>query len=228
MALENATYIHDLVATNPPASDPLAQAANHLPLIKGVLQNSFPKVTSAVTATSENLSNGTPVGLIAMWSGATIPSGWTLCNGVTVARMDGSGNITPPDLRDRFIVGSGDAYGTGATGGNWEVTLTQAQMPAHVHSASTDSQGSHVHPIQDNGHSHGITVAAGYAIPQNGQSGGNWFINPVNAATGPSMSNVSVTAAGLHAHNVYIGSAGGNSPIDIRPPYYALAFIMKV
>lgn len=47
-----------------------------------------------------------------MWSGTTtdIPAGWTLCNGVA------SNGLTPPDLRDRFIVGAGSAYSSRATG----------------------------------------------------------------------------------------------------------------
>ena len=53
---------------------------------------------------------GVPSGIIAMWSGtnATIPTGWNLC--------DGTNNT--PDLRNRFIVGSGDTYSTDDTGGS--------------------------------------------------------------------------------------------------------------
>ncbi len=50
-----------------------------------------------------------PTGLIMLWHGstATIPTGWTLCNG---------SNGTP-DLRDKFIVGAGNTYAVNATGG---------------------------------------------------------------------------------------------------------------
>jgi microcystin-dependent protein len=41
MGLEVATYISDLVTTNPPTSDLETQGANHLQLIKTVLQNVF-------------------------------------------------------------------------------------------------------------------------------------------------------------------------------------------
>ena len=53
---------------------------------------------------------GVPVGGIIMWSGATnnIPSGWALCDG----------NNSTPDLRDRFVVGAGNSYAVGATGGS--------------------------------------------------------------------------------------------------------------
>jgi len=50
-----------------------------------------------------------PTGAIIMWSGSigSIPAGYVLCNG---------SNGTP-DLRDRFVVGSGNTYAVGNTGG---------------------------------------------------------------------------------------------------------------
>ena len=50
MALESGTYLDDLVATNPTASDNVSQGDNHLRLIKSVLKNSFPSVDAAVNA----------------------------------------------------------------------------------------------------------------------------------------------------------------------------------
>ena len=53
--------------------------------------------------------NPIPSGSIIMWSGSigSIPVGYYLCNG---------SNGTP-DLRDRFIIGAGNSYAVGATGG---------------------------------------------------------------------------------------------------------------
>lgn len=47
MSLETATYLPDLVASNPAPSDPVANAADHMRLIKGVVKASFPNFTSA-------------------------------------------------------------------------------------------------------------------------------------------------------------------------------------
>lgn len=47
MPLETATYISDLVATNPAASDPMSNADDHMRLIKAVLKNTFPGLTGA-------------------------------------------------------------------------------------------------------------------------------------------------------------------------------------
>lgn len=48
-------------------------------------------------------------GQIVQWHGSivSIPTGWALCDG----------NNGTPDLRDKFVVGSGDTYSPGDTGG---------------------------------------------------------------------------------------------------------------
>jgi microcystin-dependent protein len=239
MALETGTYISDLVATNPVGSDPIAYADDHLRLIKSSLLATFPNVKGAVSATHENLSNGTPVGLIAMWSGGSIPAGWALCNGQTVAKADGTGNITTPDLRDRFIVGTGGSYGVGNTGGATTVALTAAQMPVHNHTAWTDTQGSHAHngttyAIGD--HQHTLpnlgSVQAGSDngganVPVSTGYGSSRYMSPTDPAGGHSH-GFDTSVAGAHAHNVGIGNAGSGAAHENRPPYYALAFIMKI
>ena len=58
MGLETATYISQLVATNPLGTDPKSQGDNHLQLIKSVLQNQFPNFTAAaVTLTVAQLND---------------------------------------------------------------------------------------------------------------------------------------------------------------------------
>lgn len=46
-------------------------------------------------------------GIVCLWSGsiAEIPPGWHLCDGLAGT----------PDLRDRFIIGSGGTFAVGAT-----------------------------------------------------------------------------------------------------------------
>jgi len=100
-----------------------------------------------------------PIGLIVMWEGSpnALPAGWVLCNG---------SNGTP-NLSGRFIVGYGGGYSIGATGGQLNVTLTQAQMPSHKHNASSDNQlSTHNHSgassgNQSDSHSHTGTINNG-------------------------------------------------------------------
>ena len=69
----------------------------------------FPDGTVQTTAAG-GVGTTIPAGGIIMWSGSlgNIPVGWALCDG----------SQGTPDLRDRFIVGSGLSYGTGQTGGS--------------------------------------------------------------------------------------------------------------
>ena len=56
MALETATYISGLIATNPVATDGLAQADDHMRLIKSTILASFPAITGAVDATHTEIN----------------------------------------------------------------------------------------------------------------------------------------------------------------------------
>jgi len=56
MALESATYIDGLVATNPVSTDPLSSADDHMRLIKATLKNTFPNITGAVTADKDEIN----------------------------------------------------------------------------------------------------------------------------------------------------------------------------
>lgn len=71
------------------------------------------------------------MGGIIMWSGAVsnIPGGWALCDGTKGT----------PDLRDKFVIGAGNAYAEGATGGAPTHLLTAAEMPSHTHKTFTQS-----------------------------------------------------------------------------------------
>ena len=63
------------------------------------------------------------------------------CDGRSYLAPDGR-NVATPNMRDRFVVGAGGAYGKGATGGASTITLSAAQMPSHSHSIS-GSDGSY-------------------------------------------------------------------------------------
>lgn len=56
MALESGSYISDLVATNPTATDPKSQGDDHLRLLKAAILATFPNITGAVTATHTQIN----------------------------------------------------------------------------------------------------------------------------------------------------------------------------
>ena len=171
-----------------------------------------------------------PVGAIIMWSGTTIPAGWALCDGEAYGRLAGGGDIVAPDLRERFIVGSGGenstdpvagaGYSPGNKGGVNKVTLTELQcaLPSHNHSIN------HGHSITDPGHNHDIDLddslgGGGIDDSGNGDNEGN--------------DETSSETTGITVDN-HVGNSGDKniatapSSHENRPPYYALAFIMKL
>lgn len=221
MPLETASYIHQLNAANPLGSDPIAAGDDHIRLIKSTLKDTFPGLTGPVTVGQAVLNNPFPIGGIILWSGsiASVPSGWALCNG---------SNGTP-DLRDRFVVGAGSTYAVDATGGANTVTLNSTQIPSHTHTATTDSQGSHTHAISDPSHAHSYVNHGDIGV----QSGGNmtpvqYGLTPFLSSTSAAVTGIGILAAGAHTHNISVGSTGGGLAHENRPPYYALAYIMKV
>lgn len=183
-----------------------------------------------------------PSGVITMWSGTStnIPEGWLLCNG---------SNGTP-DLRDRFIVGAGNEYSVGATGGEKTHTLTVNEMPSHTH-AFTGKAHTHTGNISLNNltcseagaHIHNIKSANNNYLLCNGMT--NTSAGDGNGAAFGSSSNkyvVSTNSTGSHTHSISgsgtatINNAtatgtnsntGGSQAHENRPPYYALCFIMK-
>jgi len=56
MALETGTYINSLNASNPASTDGLAQADDHIRLLKSTIKSTLPNVTGAITATQAELN----------------------------------------------------------------------------------------------------------------------------------------------------------------------------
>ena len=223
MALESASYISDLNSSNPLSTDTVSQADDHLRLIKKVLKDTFPNLNAAVTSTPAQLNMPVPTGLIAMWSGVTAPTGWKLCDGT---------NGTP-DLRDRFIVGAGTSYAIGATGGANTVTLNESQIPSHTHSISATSSGAggHSHSISISDPGHGHTYGRAGGIYGNGFAFQDQSLNGTGYTTNIATTGISASAStvGDHTHTITASATttGGGLAHENRPPYYALAYIMK-
>jgi microcystin-dependent protein len=240
MPLESATYLNNLVPSNPASTDTVSQADDHIRLIKQVLKSTFPNINAPVTATPAQLNSAVPAGFIGMWSGslATIPAGWGLC--------DGAGGR--PDLRNRFIVGAGLGYAVAATGGADVVILSEANLPSHSHPASAsgstgDVNLSHNHTFSGSsgtGGAHSHTYFASDYDQDGGEllTGNNYTSRRLATATSTHdghthpISGTIGNALGNHAHSVTVsvtvGSTGSGSAHENRPPFYALAFIIKL
>jgi microcystin-dependent protein len=191
-------------------------------------------VTGTVTANRFMGEGAVPPGLVAMWTGdpgVSFPggvgmgdyAGWALCDG-----RNGT-----PDLRGRFIVGlsNGDGNNYGYTnteknlaqynaidnvGGERTHTLTVGEMPSHNHGGSTSTDGNHEHSVRSAAGACG-PLSVG---PSQIRIDGNCNSNYDNSTAG------NMDFAGNHNHT--ISSQGNGDPHENRPPYYVLAYIMKL
>lgn len=150
--------------------------------------------------------NPVPIGGIIMWSGsiASIPAGWALCNG---------SNGTP-DLRGRFIVGAGSTYNPGNIGGLDKVTLSLSEMPSHFHQI-----GVIIAKWGDNANNRNFPDFNGTAYPDNdyGRDVTRWRTRYQGGST-------NYTSASPYNGRLQ----GTTSSHENRPPYYALAYIMRI
>jgi hypothetical protein len=249
MALETGTYISDLVATNPAATDGVDKADDHLRLIKSLIKATFPNITGAVTVTQDRINNGcVPQGVIALWSGsiASIPTGWALCDGTTgiAKESPGVGTFTAPDMRNKFIVGAGDTYAVDAAGGS----LTSDSQGAHTHTAATGAGGDHSH-----GGTTGSHVLTTTEMPAHTHNSGTFKIVASKDFSGAGNYDVlldsgeasstgtdtgyttgsagsgsghthTITTSGTHTHTI---SSDGAHTHSTTPPYLAKAYIIR-
>jgi microcystin-dependent protein len=219
MPLETATYLSELVVTNPANSDGLNQADDHMRLIKSAVKATFPNFTAAAlsatqaaldtaattAATIVSRSSTVPPGAIMDFAGS-VPTGWLECTGAAVSRTTyadlfdeigttwgaGDGSTTfnlPPD---RYRVGRNAAEA--ALG-----TLQASQNKSHTHTYSGTSA------VASNDHTHTYSGTTGAMNANASHSHG---------VTGGIYGGSS--AAGLQGGGTYVGPvAGGATAVTI-------------
>jgi microcystin-dependent protein len=211
MVFNNGTNVVEVTTHTPVSSG--GTGAYTLTANNVILGNGTSAVQFVAPGTSGNVltSNGTtwasttPVvfvtGMIILWSGsiASIPSGWALCDGT---------NGTP-NLEDRFVVGAGNTYAVNATGGS-----ADAIVVSHTHTATSSSS------VTDPGHGHTYGRASGIF--------GNGFAFQDQSLNGTGYTTNTATTGVTVATSTTVNSAGSSGTNANLPPYYALAYIMKL
>jgi hypothetical protein len=210
----NVTAANAVIATLAPISSPALTGTPTAPTANISVNNTQ-------VATTAYVHNMLPSGIIMLWSGssASIPYGWYLCDG----------NNGTPNLKDRFLVGAGNTYAVGATGGSADATLV-----SHTHTASSTTSTS----ISDPGHRHWISSAGyddgnGTGTGANNQDYGLWADAGSYSSSDPNKStgryNLSATT-GITASSstsTTVNATGSSATGANLPPYYALCYIMK-
>ena len=159
-------------------------------------------------------------GIIVAWSGAIsdIPKGWGFCDGTKYKALDNT-DLQSPDLRSKFILGAGkgkDAGGVdltdrkvGENGGEEKHKLTITEMPSHQHDVNV-RQGGDWDPSNTV-----WGINAGFS--QNHRSATSW---------GTTLQRTSYN--GGTSRQEPDGSAAPTNSFNIMPPYYVLAYIIKL
>ncbi len=183
--------------------------------------------TNLELLTKINAVTGDAPGVVKMWAGllVKIPTDYMLCNGdiLSVATYpslfenigathggDGVNSFCLPDLRQRFIVGY-DSSKTGYSlignkGGAETVYLTTDQLPAHNHvkNQTFDKLSARASDISINGSPSGVDSGAA-----------EQEFNVGNMTT-PLWTEATIQ------------SVGNNQAHENRPPFFVLAYIIKV
>ena len=183
-----------------------------------------------------------PIGTVIMWFGsvADIPRGWGLCNGSI------QNGIQTPDLRNRFVVGSGGKYTTGNSGGANTFVIQDTNLPSEWrdHRQPYGCFSSYL-----SGSFPGITPYMAAALNKAGAVYRNfidnyWFLNggelqedgcgggeyqdsgSIFAYTsGP---KTVVNAAAMTSVDVVPSGNPSDSPVDNIPTYYSLCYIIRI
>ncbi len=161
-----------------------------------------------------------PVGGIIMWSGnsGNLPDGWALCNGSGTYLLNGVSTAIP-NLQDKFIVGSGHTYSTAASGGASSATLTTDNLPDFRFKFKDSYHAEH---YSDNPGDNGPDgLGGGYDQVQNAWYGSGdtdhdnyylWY----------------VWRYSLYWRSGTSTAAGTPTAVNTLPPYYALAYIIRI
>lgn len=178
-----------------------------------------------------------PAGSVVDFAGTTAPTGWLICAGQALSRVDfpdlfaaigttygapSGATFNIPDCRGRVVAGRDVDQGgfsgrlttpnsqtIGAAGGEQSVTLTAGQMPTHTHevTGSTNEAGAHTHTYN----------GANVAFAQPGSEGVR------GAGSGATSSS------GLHSHAISVSAAnaGGSEAHPNVQPTIVMTKIIK-
>ena len=179
-----------------------------------------------------------PVGGIIMWSGTLdqingFPN-WQLCDGSAISSGTLSGTNTP-NLTGRFVIGT-NVYDTGQN--RWEETITgnntrqggskDATLVTHSHTVDNHNHGKGTLAVS-NGGNHNHTFQA--------YGGGGSKTVPSLTFDGGGGLDYNTSSHNGHAHGLTGSTANENPGTDSQgssatnknlPPYYALAYIIRI
>jgi hypothetical protein len=203
----NGTNVVEVITHTPVSSG--GTGAYTLTANNVILGNGTSAVQFVAPGNSGNLltSNGTT------WASAAPPTSFVtgmiiLWSGSIASIPSGwalcDGTNGTPNLEDRFVIGAGNTYAVDATGGS-----ADAIVVSHTHTAT----------VTDPGHTHTSNATNLFSSSPGFSSG---FTGAVQSFQGATINSANT---GITVANSSTGVSGTNANL---PPYYALAYIMKL
>ncbi len=166
------------------------------------------------------LGSAAITGEIKLWSTASAPTGYLLCDGSAVSRTvyaalyavigttygagDGTNTFNLPNFTNRMPIGGGGLYANGATGGSKDAVVV-----SHTHTAT----------VTDSGHTHSYTDVGREAFTYGSSSGPDF-----NSTNGGTNATTASATTGISVSNSTTGVSGTDANL---PPYLAVRFIIK-
>lgn len=186
-----------------------------------------------------------------------IPPGWQLCDGQRLDTLKNPESplelppypdtYTTPNLSGKFIVGyqyhlpesigETDYKSIGRKGGDNFKTMGDANMPLHDHAGLANVSGSL--PITGNTLANTDLHTHKY-VDNNMMQESNSGVRALTNASRENETKITTSSAGNHKHliqgdydvkgevDLTLNSDGATKPIENRPPYYVLAYIIRV
>lgn len=190
-----------------------------------------------------------------------VVAGWLECNGQAVSRAtyaslfaaigtrfgtgDGVNTFNLPNETGRVSIGMGPGYPQDQTGGASSTTLSQANLPPHVHTMAHTHNINHGHGLtgfvtSDHVHSFSVRYASNFTTGSGGHRALTDFQEVVPDSGGDlAFGNVNGISAN-HQHQVgdFFGNSGGSSTANTGsvgagasftnlPPYRAMRVLIK-
>ena len=216
--------------------------------------------TDLVYVSAQPPASIVPAGIIEPFAGTTVPEGYLICDGSAVDRTtyatlfgvigttfgagDGSTTFNLPDLGGRVPLGVSSTHLLGSTGGSETVTLTESELPAHVHEVP---QHGHANTILATtpSLSHSITTQPSftYANPTvyDSRSTSSYPHNVYNSVTSTAASESTSVAITAHAaSNCTMGGGvankssfdtedyGGGGAHNNMQPFVVMTYIISI
>lgn len=221
---------------NPPATTTtkgVVELATPVEAITGTDEERVVTPAALRAAIAAAIAVNDKIGTVKMWWGAAedVAAGWAICNGQTIARSDGAGDITTPDLRGRVPVGVNDAHDLGDTFGDVEKTINTEDAGGHTPSGTLPD---HDHNFEGTGatsnNATGATLSTTiYNLDAGSNSSGVGVITLNDPGHGHASTVTGTTApASLALTMEPVPAHGHELTLDVTQPSIALHFIMRV